>query len=137
MSIYRARDFSASVSGRSLASRIPHKKAAARAVTAARIVEGKTSLVDLTAKSVAALCGVSVPYLNAAMRLSEEERMAVLAGRRPLIAPKQPKPAQQAAEARAQVDAAMARLNEALQLIADVGADHAAALAAEEQKADA
>jgi formate dehydrogenase assembly factor FdhD len=78
-----------------------------------------------------------VPYLNAAMRLSEEERMAVLAGRRPLIAPKQPKPAQQAAEARAQVDAAMARLNEALQLIADVGADHAAALAAEEQKADA
>jgi hypothetical protein len=58
---------------------------AQRAVLAAEIIEGRVILQGLTAKAVAALTGASQPYVNIALRLTPEERVAVATGHRPMV----------------------------------------------------
>jgi hypothetical protein len=83
---------STSITGRSLAGRIPHMTPVERAVLAAEILEGKVALVDVMAKTVAVLCGVSTTYVAGAAKLSQAERVEVLAGQRSLLEPNQPRP---------------------------------------------
>jgi hypothetical protein len=64
-----------------------------RAVLGAEILDGSAKLQDLTAKSVAALVGVSVASLGAAARATPEERERIKSGERPLIRPQPALPA--------------------------------------------
>jgi hypothetical protein len=57
---------------------------AQRAVLAAEIIEGRVILQALTAKAVVALTGANQPYVNIALRLTPEERVAVAAGDSPM-----------------------------------------------------
>jgi hypothetical protein len=77
--------YSRCISGASLARFLRHMTPAQRAVLAAEIIEGRVILQGLTAKAVAALTGASQPYVNIALRLTPEERVAVAAGNRPMV----------------------------------------------------
>lgn len=77
-----------SVKGRGLACRKLSKPA--RALLGVDIVEGTTTITDLSHKQVAAIVGVSIGYLNAAQRLTPAEREAVRRGLRPLVEPRVP-----------------------------------------------
>jgi hypothetical protein len=71
---------------------LPHCKLskAARACLAADILDGRLSLQGLTIKLVAVAAGVSVGYVNAALRVSPDQRELVRHGRRPLVLPRRP-----------------------------------------------
>jgi hypothetical protein len=56
-----------------------------RAILAAEIIDGRIVLVGLTTKSIAAIAGVSQPYVNAALRTTPEQRAAIARGDRPLV----------------------------------------------------
>jgi hypothetical protein len=74
------------ISGASMAQLLRHMDVPARAIFGAEIYDGNVIVQNLTAKSIAALVGVSVASLFAAMRLD------VKRGLRPLILPRQPAP---------------------------------------------
>jgi hypothetical protein len=74
-----------SLSGASLAQRVRRMTPPQRAVLAAEILDGRVALQGLTAKSVAAMCGVNASYMFAALRCTPEQRASVAAGERPLI----------------------------------------------------
>jgi hypothetical protein len=57
------------------------------------LIEGRVVLEPPTAKTAAALCQVNMTYVGAALRLSPEQRSAVLAGERPLLQPRRCAPA--------------------------------------------
>jgi hypothetical protein len=84
------------MTGASLAHRLRRMTAAQRACSAADVDDGKVALVDLTAKSIAALHQVSLPYMQAAKKLSPAERDQVRRGERPLV-PARPRAAPEAA----------------------------------------
>jgi hypothetical protein len=67
------------ISGRNLAH--GRRTAGQRAVLAADLVQGLARLEQPTLKQVAMLAGVSVPYVQAALRLSPEKRERIAAGR--------------------------------------------------------
>jgi hypothetical protein len=73
------------ISGASLARFLRHMSAPQRAVLAAEILNGRIILTDLTAKAVAALVDVNQSYVNAALRCTPEQRLAVASGKRPLV----------------------------------------------------
>jgi hypothetical protein len=77
-----------SVKGRGLACRKLSKPA--RALLGVDVIEGTTTITDLSHKQIAATVGVSVGYLNAALRLTPAEREAVRRGLRPLVEPRVP-----------------------------------------------
>jgi hypothetical protein len=77
-----------SVKGRGLACRKLSKPG--RALLGVDIIEGTTSITDLSHKQIAATVGVSLGYLNAALRLTAAEREAVRRGLRPLVEPRAP-----------------------------------------------
>jgi hypothetical protein len=122
-----------SITGRSLAGRLRHMNAVQRAILAARIVEGKVALVDLTARSIAELCCVSVPYMAAAARLSDEDRLSVLRGKHSLLEPNQPCPRYRAPAPAIDYSAELERI--LADAINRIGTDPVldAALAAEQQ----
>src|SRR5262245_2378698 len=72
------------ISGASLAQLRRHMRAAERACLAADIVDGRVALQGLTTKAIAALVGVSVGYVDRALRLTPEQRVEVSRGARPL-----------------------------------------------------
>jgi hypothetical protein len=59
-----------------------------RAILGAQLVEGSVVLEPPTAKAAAALVHVGAGYLFAALKLSPEQKSAVLAGERPLMEPR-------------------------------------------------
>jgi hypothetical protein len=61
-----------------------------RAILVAEILEGRIVLQDLTAKSLAALVGVSPSSVHAALKCTQDERVDVLCGKRPLQSPPAP-----------------------------------------------
>jgi hypothetical protein len=73
-----------SISGASLAQRLRHMSAPARAVLGAAVLDGTVVVNGLTAKSIAELVGVNQSYLFAAARLSPAAREEVVAGQRSL-----------------------------------------------------
>jgi hypothetical protein len=81
------------ISGASLARFLRHMSAPQRAVLAAEILNGRIILTDLTAKAVAALVDVNQSYVNAALRCTPEQRLAVASGKRPLVRPRARAPA--------------------------------------------
>ena len=81
------------ITGASLAQLRRHMSAPARAVLAADIVDGRIILQGLTAKSIAALVGVSVGCVDRALRLTPDQREQVRRGDRPLVVPRTRKPA--------------------------------------------
>jgi hypothetical protein len=72
---------------------------AARAVLAAEIMEGLVTLTDLSVRQIAAVIGVSVAYISAALKLTPAQRDAVRRGLRPLVEP-HARPAPLTAQAR-------------------------------------
>jgi hypothetical protein len=76
------------ISGAGLAQRVRHLTPTERAVLAAEILSGDVVPHDLTAKTVAALCNVSVPYMLAAARTTVAERQRIKRGERPLMLPR-------------------------------------------------
>jgi hypothetical protein len=78
----------ATISGAGLAQRRRRMSAAERACLGADVVDGRVVLQGLTIKSVAALVGTSVGYVNRALRLTPAQRQAVCDGERPLVAPR-------------------------------------------------
>jgi hypothetical protein len=88
---------------------------AARAALAAEIVEGSVTLSDLSARQLAAVVGVSVAYVAAALKLTPAQRDAVRRGQRPLVEP----------HVRLAPLTAQARLE---QIVAEIGADKTLAL---------
>jgi hypothetical protein len=60
------------------------------AIFAAAVIEGTAILPEMGVEQIATLLGVSHTYINAASKLSPEERSAVLLQRRPLIQPSLP-----------------------------------------------
>jgi hypothetical protein len=77
------------ISGASLAQLRRHMAAPERACLAADIIDGRVVLQGLTAKGIAALCGVNLAYFNAALNLTPEQRCEASRGARPLAkAPK-------------------------------------------------
>jgi hypothetical protein len=78
------------ISGASLAQLVRRMSAPQRAILAADIVDGRTILQRLTAKSIAMIVGASPAYVCAALRCSPEQREQVRRGERPLI-PSQPR----------------------------------------------
>jgi hypothetical protein len=118
---------SVSITGRSLAGRIPHMKPVERAVLAADILEGKVVLVDVMAKTVATLCGVSTTYMAGAAKLSEAERAEVLAGQRSLLEPNQPRPRHRAPTPAIDYAAELQRI--LAEAINQIGADQEPAVA--------
>jgi hypothetical protein len=80
--------YSRCISGAFLARCLRHMTPAQRAVLAAEIIEGRAILQGLTVKTVTALTGVSQPYVNIALRLTSEERVAVASGKRPMVLPR-------------------------------------------------
>jgi hypothetical protein len=77
-----------SIRGRGLGVRKLSK--AGRALLAADIAEGATTLSDLSIRQIAAVVGVSVAYVHRALRASPLEREAVRRGLRPLVQPHAP-----------------------------------------------
>ena len=75
------------IRGVSLAHFVRRMTPVQRAILVAEIVEGRIVLQDLTAKSLAALVGVSPSSVHAALKCSPEERVDVLCGQRPLQPP--------------------------------------------------
>jgi hypothetical protein len=63
---------------------------AQRAVLGAEIKEGAVVLTDMSARQIAAVVGVSVGYIAAALKTSPSQREAVRRGLRPLIEPHAP-----------------------------------------------
>jgi len=61
---------------------------AARALLAAEIKEGAIMLTDMSVRQIAATVGVSVGYVNAALKASPLHREAVRRGLRPLVEPR-------------------------------------------------
>ena len=93
--LYRSNGASASpraLSGASLAQLVRRKSAAARALLAAEIIDGKIIVQGLTIKAVATIAGCSVGSVFAALRLTPEQREAVERGQRPLVLPQPPAP---------------------------------------------
>ena len=72
------------ISGVSLAQLRRHMAAPERACLAADIIDGRVVLQGLTAKGIAALCGVNLAYVNAALNLTPEQRCEASRGARPL-----------------------------------------------------
>jgi hypothetical protein len=70
-----------SLSGASLAQRLRGLTPQQRAVLAADIIDGRVALLELTAKSVTALCGANTAYVAAALACSAEECDRVRRGR--------------------------------------------------------
>jgi hypothetical protein len=62
--------------------------AAERAVLAADIIDGRIVLQGLTVKTIAALVGVNVGYVEHALRLTPAQRQEVCDGDRPLVLPR-------------------------------------------------
>jgi hypothetical protein len=73
------------VSGVSLAQYRRRMSVPERAVLGAEILRGDVKLVCLTARSIAALVGVSVASLGAAWRATPEQRQQIKNGKRPLV----------------------------------------------------
>jgi hypothetical protein len=73
------------VSGASLAQFLRRMTTAQRAVLAAEIIDGRIALTKLTAKTVAAIVGVSQSSVNAALSCPPEQRAAIAAGDHPLV----------------------------------------------------
>jgi len=73
------------LSGAALAQIARRKTAVERAILGAELVEGSVQLEPPTAKAAGTLVNVSYGYIRAALKLSPEQRAAVLAGERPLI----------------------------------------------------
>jgi hypothetical protein len=71
--------------GASLAQIARRKCPIERAILGAELVEGRVVLEPPTARAACTLVGVSYGYVLAALKLSPEQRNAVLAGERPLI----------------------------------------------------
>jgi hypothetical protein len=78
------------IRGVSLAHFVRRMTPVQRAILVAEILEGRIVLQDLTAKSLAALVGVSPSSVHAALKCSPEERVDVLCGQRPLQSPPAP-----------------------------------------------
>jgi hypothetical protein len=78
------------IQGRSLANKLPHLRAAHRAILLANIFDGTNKLEDLTVSQLCMIIGVSQPYAHAAVKLTPEQRLEVERNERPLIAPKPP-----------------------------------------------
>jgi hypothetical protein len=78
------------ISGASLAQLVRRMSAPQRAILAADILDGRTILQGLTAKSIAMIVGASPAYVWAALRCSPERREQIKRGERPLI-PSQPR----------------------------------------------
>jgi len=78
------------ITGAGLAQLRRRMSAAERACLGADIIDGRVILQGLTAKAVAALVGVSVGYVDRALRLTPEQREQVRHGDRPLAAPRPP-----------------------------------------------
>lgn len=76
------------ISGAGLAQLRRRMTPAERACLAADIVDGRVILQGLTTKAVAALVGVSVGYVDHALRLTPEQREQVRHGDRPLVSPR-------------------------------------------------
>jgi hypothetical protein len=75
------------LSGASISQLVRRMSPVERAILGAELVEGRTVLEPPTGKTAAALCQVSMTYVGAALKLSPDQRAAVLNGERPLIAP--------------------------------------------------
>jgi hypothetical protein len=78
----------ATLTGAGLAQRRRRMSPAERAVLAADIVDGRVVLQGLTVKSIAALVGVNVGYVDHALKLTPAQRQQVRDGDRPLIWPR-------------------------------------------------
>jgi|SRR5262245_10194735 len=78
------------ITGAGLAQLRRRMTAAERACLGADIVDGRIVLVALTTKAVAALVGVSVGYVDHALRLTPQQRAEVCDGDRPLVSPRPP-----------------------------------------------
>jgi len=76
------------LSGASISQLVRYMTPIERAVLGAELVEGRVVLEPPTAKTAAALVHIGHGYLFAALRLSPEQRAAVLSGERPLIEPR-------------------------------------------------
>ncbi|PWT93559.1 MAG: hypothetical protein C5B56_00550 [Proteobacteria bacterium] len=76
------------LSGASLAQLVRRMSPVERAILGAELVEGRRVLEPPTAKTAAALVHVGHAYLFAALRLTPDQRSAVLAGERPLVEPR-------------------------------------------------
>jgi hypothetical protein len=59
-----------------------------RAILAAEIIDGRIVLMGLTAKAVTTIVGANQAYVNAALRLTPEQRLAVASGDRSLTRPR-------------------------------------------------
>jgi len=81
------------LSGASISQLVGRMSPTERAIFGASLIEGSVVLGPPTAKSVGALVGVNQSYIFAALRLSPEQRSAVLADERPLIEPRPVAPA--------------------------------------------
>jgi hypothetical protein len=68
------------IGGASLAQRLRGMTPQQRAVLAADIIEGRVILLELTAKSVATLCGANLAYVALALACTAEERDRVRRG---------------------------------------------------------
>jgi molybdopterin-guanine dinucleotide biosynthesis protein A len=110
------------LSGASLAQFLRRLSPAQRAVLAAEIIDRRIVLTDLTAKTVAAIAGVSLSSVYAALRLAPEQRAAVAAGDLPLVQPR-PQPISPAVD--------WWRLNEDALLAAINGLEHPTVVEAE------
>jgi hypothetical protein len=73
------------LSGASLAQFLRRLSPAQRAVLAAEIIDGRIVLTGLTVKTVAAVTGVSLSSIYAALRCTPEQRAAVAGGNLPLV----------------------------------------------------
>jgi hypothetical protein len=73
---------------------LPNRKAskAVKACDGADVLDGLTTLQNLTAKLVAAALGISLSSLAAARRLTPAQRNEVRRGHRPLVLPPKPVP---------------------------------------------
>jgi len=78
------------ITGAGLAQLRRRLTASERAVLGADIVDGRIVVVALTTKAIAALVGVSVGYIDHALRLTPEQRAEVCRGDRPLVSPRPP-----------------------------------------------
>jgi len=76
------------LSGASISQLVRRMSPVERAILGAELVEGRVVLEPPTAKTVAGLVGINQGYVFAALRLSPEQRGAVLAGERPLMPPR-------------------------------------------------
>jgi hypothetical protein len=75
------------ISGASLAQLRRRMSAAECAVLAADVIDGRIVLQGLTVKAIAALVGVNLGYVHAALKLTPEQRHEVRRGHRRLVPP--------------------------------------------------